>query len=79
MSELLQPCLVVGTVGGGTRLPCQNEALKMLGCQGEGTKERLAEIIAGYCLALELSTMSAVVEGTFVKAHSQLGRDPHRK
>lgn len=74
--SLLMPCLVVGTIGGGTGLPAQSEALKMMGCQGPGTKARLAEIIAGYCLALELSTMSAVIEGTFVKAHSELGR-PH--
>lgn len=72
--SLLMPCLVVGTIGGGTGLPAQSEALKMMGCQGPGTKARLAEIITGYCLALELSTMSAVIEGTFVKAHSELGR-----
>lgn len=77
--SLLMPCLVVGTVGGGTGLPCQNEALKLLACQGAGSKERLAEIIAGFCLALELSTMSAAVEGTFVKAHSQLGRRHEEK
>jgi len=72
--SLLMPCLVVGTVGGGTRLPSQSDALKLMGCQGSGTKERLAETIAGYCLALELSTMSAVIEGTFISAHSRLGR-----
>jgi hydroxymethylglutaryl-CoA reductase len=72
--SLLMPCLVVGTVGGGTRLPSQTDALKMMGCQGTGTKERLAETIAGYCLALELSTMSAAIEGTFISAHSRLGR-----
>lgn len=72
--SLLMPCLVVGTVGGGTSLPSQSDALKLMGCQGTGTKKRLAEIIAGYCLALELSTMSAAIEGTFIQAHSRLGR-----
>lgn len=73
-ASLLLPCLVIGTVGGGTGLPCQAEALKSMGCMGQGSKARLAEIIAGYCLALELSTLSAVLEGTFVDAHRQLGR-----
>ncbi|MBF0443263.1 MAG: phosphotransferase, partial [Oligoflexales bacterium] len=36
---------------------------------------RLGEIIAGYCLALDLSTMSAMANGTFVKAHERLGRN----
>ncbi|MFW7380244.1 MAG: hydroxymethylglutaryl-CoA reductase [Oligoflexus sp.] len=72
--SLLMPCLVVGTIGGGTSLPCQKEALKMLDCQGENSKERLAQIISGFCLALELSTFSSSVEGSFVGAHSRLGR-----
>jgi hydroxymethylglutaryl-CoA reductase (NADPH) len=72
--SLLMPSLAVGTVGGGTSLAKQREALTMLGCAGSGGKTRLAQIIAGFCLALELSTFSASVEGTFADAHKRLGR-----
>ena len=47
----------------------------MLGCSGAHKANRLAEIIAGFCLALDLSTMSALVNGTFAKAHERLGRN----
>jgi NADP-dependent 3-hydroxy-3-methylglutaryl-CoA reductase len=68
------PCLIVGTVGGGTRLPVQKEMLEMLNCYGDGKVERLAQIIAGYCLALDLSTGCALAGGQFADAHSRLGR-----
>jgi len=38
------PSLTVGTVGGGTGLPTQKECLKLLGCEGEGTARKFAEI-----------------------------------
>jgi NADP-dependent 3-hydroxy-3-methylglutaryl-CoA reductase len=69
------PALIVGTVGGGSGLPQQSDYLKMMGCAGPNKAARLAEIIAGYCLALDLSTASAVVNGAFVKAHERLGRN----
>ena len=69
------PSLIVGTVGGGSALPAQAECLKIMGCQGENKVARFAEVIAGYCLALDLSTASALAGGTFVKAHERLGRN----
>ncbi|MBD3932852.1 hydroxymethylglutaryl-CoA reductase [Streptomyces chumphonensis] len=69
------PGLTLGTVGGGTGLPTQNEFLAMMGCTGQGGSQRLAEIIAGFALALDLSTVSAVVSGDFVDAHERLGRN----
>ncbi|MCO4793675.1 MAG: hypothetical protein KC493_08190 [Bacteriovoracaceae bacterium] len=69
------PRLVVATVGGGTSLPSQNENLKLMGCQGSGTVNRFAELIAGYCLGLELSTFSAMANGQFAIAHERLGRN----
>ncbi|MEJ2037512.1 MAG: phosphotransferase [Desulfosarcinaceae bacterium] len=69
------PSLVVGTVGGGTRLPTQRECLSLLGCSGPGTAFRLAEIIAAACLALDLSTGAAVSANEFVRAHETLGRN----
>eukprot|EP00179_Madagascaria_erythrocladioides_P031474 CAMPEP_0198348528 /NCGR_PEP_ID=MMETSP1450-20131203/90190_1 /TAXON_ID=753684 ORGANISM="Madagascaria erythrocladiodes, Strain CCMP3234" /NCGR_SAMPLE_ID=MMETSP1450 /ASSEMBLY_ACC=CAM_ASM_001115 /LENGTH=417 /DNA_ID=CAMNT_0044054151 /DNA_START=146 /DNA_END=1396 /DNA_ORIENTATION=- len=54
------PSLIVATHGGGTALPCQQECLKMMGCTGEGTAVRLAEIVGATVLAGELSLLSAV-------------------
>ncbi|MGY0234147.1 phosphotransferase [Longispora urticae] len=74
-ASMTLPGLVVGTVGGGTHLPAQNALLEMMGCAGTGKAFRLAEIIAGFCLALDLSTLAAVVSGQFVSAHERLGRN----
>lgn len=71
---LLLPNLVVGSVGGGTKLPGQRECLELMGAYGRGKAARLAEIIAGYCLALDLSTLSAIAAGHFATAHESLGR-----
>ncbi len=71
---LTLPSLLIGTVGGGTSLPTQNEALNLLDCAGAGKKARLAEIIAGFCLALDLSSWSAIAAHTFTDAHKRLGR-----
>jgi len=68
------PCVEVGTVGGGTRLPCQAEALSMIGCVGEGKAWKLAEIVGAAVLAGELSTLSAQSAGQLGSAHSRLGR-----
>jgi len=68
------PCLELGTVGGGTRLPCQSEALSMMGCLGAGKAKKLAEIAAALVLAGELSTLAAQAAGELGKAHKALGR-----
>ena len=73
--SLLLPSLIVGTVGGGTHLTQQNEMLQMMGCVGLGKAGRLAEIIAGFCLSLEISTGAAIASGQFVTAHERLGRN----
>ncbi len=69
------PSLVIGTVGGGTHLPEQKEALEIMGCSGTGKVERFAKIIAGFALSLEISTYAAIVSGEFAKAHEKLGRN----
>jgi hydroxymethylglutaryl-CoA reductase (NADPH) len=68
------PSIEVGTVGGGTRLPSQSEALNRIGCLGEGKAKKLAEIVAVTVLAGELSTISAQAAGHLGKAHQELGR-----
>ena len=68
------PAVEVGTVGGGTRLPSQSEALSMIGCLGDEKAKKLAEIVAVTVLAGELSTISAQAAGHLGKAHQELGR-----
>ncbi len=74
-ASMMLPSLVIGTVGGGTSLAHQRECLDIMGCAGPGNSHRLAEIIAGYCLALDLSTLSAIASGQFASAHEKLGRN----
>ncbi len=73
--SLMLPGLIVGTVGGGTHLPQQHEILELHGCTSPGGSARLAEIIAGYCMALDLSTLAAISAGHFASAHERLGRN----
>jgi hydroxymethylglutaryl-CoA reductase (NADPH) len=63
------PALVVGTVGGGTRLPTQNECLKLMNCQGPGSARKFAEICGAIALSGELSIAAALASGQFSKAH----------
>jgi hydroxymethylglutaryl-CoA reductase (NADPH) len=71
--------LEVGTVGGGTRLPTQREALSIMGVYGSGNPpgsnaKKFAEIIASTVLAGELNLLSALANKELGKAHLKLGR-----
>jgi len=70
------PDLIVGTVGGGTHLETQKEALLILGLDKgkEGDALRLAEIMGGAVLAGELSLIAALSVGHLTQAHQRLGR-----
>ena len=68
------PNLMVGTIGGGTSLPTQKEALKIMGVNGSGDTKKFAMIIAAAVLAGELSLLASQSEGTLAKAHIKLGR-----
>lgn len=71
------PALMVGTVGGGTSLATQKEALSILGIAGGDNgknAEKFAEIIAGAVLAGEVSLLASLAEGSLAKAHERLGR-----
>jgi hydroxymethylglutaryl-CoA reductase (NADPH) len=74
-ASILMPCLVIGTVGGGTGLRHQRESLELMGCFGAGKVRKFAEVIAAACLALELSTVAAFANGQFAYAHERLGRN----
>ena len=68
-----------GTVGGGTGLATQKEALEMLGVFGAGKTPgdnamKLAEIVGATVLAGELSVLGALATGDLARAHVALGR-----
>jgi hydroxymethylglutaryl-CoA reductase (NADPH) len=69
------PALSVATVGGGTNLPTQREALSIMGCHGSGKALKLAEIVAAALLGGEISMGSAIAPGEFVNAHERYGRN----
>ncbi|MCK4555236.1 MAG: 3-hydroxy-3-methylglutaryl-CoA reductase, partial [Candidatus Aenigmarchaeota archaeon] len=73
------PNVNAGTVGGGTGLATQKEALEMLGVAGAGKPPgnnamKLAEIVGATVLAGELSVLGALATGDLARAHVQLGR-----
>lgn len=68
------PNLIVGTVGGGTRLPAQSACLEILGLRGTGHARALAEVAAALALAGELSIIGALAAGHFTRAHRKLAR-----
>lgn len=72
--SLTLPSLIVGTVGGGTSLPTQQECLQILDCVGEGTAKKFAEICCAVSLAGEISIASAMSADHFTSAHQRLGR-----
>lgn len=78
-ASLSYASLPVGTVGGGTRLATQREALDLLGLRGGGdppgsNADALAEIIAAGGLAGELSLLGALAQRQLSEAHERLGR-----
>lgn len=69
------PSLVIGTVGGGTHLPAQQDCLNLLDSNGKNRVTAFAEIIAAACLSLELSTLAAIASDQFARAHDRMGRN----
>ena len=73
------PSLEVGTIGGGTSLPTQAEALELMGISGSGSPpgsnaRKLAEIMCSAALAGELNLLAALSNRELGRAHSALGR-----
>ncbi|BAK54538.1 3-hydroxy-3-methylglutaryl-coenzyme A reductase [Sulfurisphaera tokodaii str. 7] len=71
--------LEVGTIGGGTRLPTQREALSIMRVDGPGNPpgsnaRKFAEIVASTVLAGELNLLAALANKELGKAHLRLGR-----
>ncbi len=73
------PSLEIGAVGGGMRLPTQQECLSILGLTDPNAPPRtralkFAEIVASAVLAGELSLLGALAARHLGKAHEKLGR-----
>ena len=75
------PDLMIGTVGGGTGLATQHEALTLLGVAGSSPEgesgnnaRRFAEIVGAAVLAGEISLLSSLEEGSLARAHQKFGR-----
>lgn len=65
------PALMLGTVGGGTILPTQKEALELLGVFGQGKVEEFAQVVAAAVLAGEISLLASEAEGSLAKTHER--------
>ncbi|HUC67602.1 MAG TPA: hydroxymethylglutaryl-CoA reductase [Stellaceae bacterium] len=68
------PNILVGSVGGGTGLPSQSAALRIMGLAGDGKAAALAELVAVLCLCGEISIVAALAAGHFARAHRKLAR-----
>lgn len=73
--SLTLPALSVATVGGGTGLPTQREALSIMDCHGASKARKFAEIVAAAVLGGEISMGAAITSGEFVAAHEHYGRN----
>ena len=74
------PNLIVGTVGGGTRMPTARECLRIMRCEGAIANKRqaskFAEIAAAVALVGEISIVGAICAGEFAGSHERFGRAP---
>ncbi|MBI3033692.1 hydroxymethylglutaryl-CoA reductase [Candidatus Woesearchaeota archaeon] len=72
------PAIQVGTVGGGTRLPAQQECISLIGIRKSGNPgenaSQLAEVVASGVLAGEISLLAAHSSRQLVDAHRRLNR-----
>ena len=65
------PDVMIGIVGGGTKLIIKKEALSIIGAK---SSSELAEVLAGAVLAGEISLLASLAEGSLAKTHDRLGR-----
>lgn len=69
--SVYMPAIMLGLVGGGTKLKVKQEALSIIGAK---TSEELVEVFIAAVLAGEISLLSSLEEGSLAKAHQRLGR-----
>ncbi|KAI9054078.1 hypothetical protein LZ554_001249 [Drepanopeziza brunnea f. sp. 'monogermtubi'] len=79
--SLFFPSLLVGTVESSASYATQREALELIGCAGAGRKWAFAETVAGFALALDLSTLAAIASNTLAASHknNNFARGPKSK
>lgn len=65
------PNLMIGMVGGGTKLKIKKEALSIIGAKNSS---ELAQVLAAAVLAGEISLLASLAEGSLARAHKRLGR-----
>jgi len=65
------PALMLGMVGGGTKLEVKKEAIALTGVKN---KEELAKILGAAILAGELSLLASLAQKSLANAHQKLGR-----
>lgn len=70
------PNVLVGVVGGGTGLPCQKQALTLMGITEATHKNKrlLAQHLAYVVMAGELSLLAALASKSLAFAHAKYGR-----
>ena len=69
--SVFMPDVMLGMLGGGTKLKTQTEARNLTGAK---TTNELAEVLVSAVLAGELSLLASITEKTLGKAHKKLGR-----
>lgn len=78
--SIYMPDCMVGTVGGGTELATQKEALALLGIYGGdkgNNSQTFAEIIGSAVLAGEISLLASLGEKSLAQAHEKYARRKH--
>lgn len=65
------PAVMIGTVGGGTKLKSKQEALSIIDAK---SSMELAEVLGAAVLAGEISLLASLSEGSLGKTHQNLGR-----
>ncbi len=71
------PSVMLGSIGGGTGLPTQSEAMQIMNIRSgeKNSSNKLSEILVATVLAGELSLLAALTSKNLVCAHLDLARD----
>jgi len=69
--SIYMPSVMIGTVGGGTKLKIKQEALSIVGAENS---IELAKVLSGAVLAGEISLLASLSQGSLAKTHEKLGR-----
>lgn len=78
--SIFLPSLLIGTIGGGTSIPKQHAALKLMTTDIDSKQsflnaDTVAQVLAAGVLAAELSVHAALAADELTKAHQKLGRN----